>query len=191
MGNLAYDDIGLLNGLANNDRRAIQQIYNTYQPILTKWMVTRGGSENDAIDIFQESLVVLFEKAKDPAFCLTVKLSTYLFAIFKRIWFKKSKHYNDTIFIDPTPDEDTEGLTFTSNYEEDLAAHFEKEADFTKLTAALDELGGSCSDLLKAFYIQNKSMQDIATEFKYTNAENAKTQKYKCLTRLKKIFFSK
>ncbi len=33
-------------------------------------------------------------------------------------------------------------------------------------------------------------MQEIAEVFKYTNAENAKTQKYKCLTRLKKIFFT-
>jgi hypothetical protein len=34
------------------------------------------------------------------------------------------------------------------------------------------------------------NMQEIATSFGYTNAENAKTQKYKCLMRLKKIFFS-
>jgi hypothetical protein len=33
-------------------------------------------------------------------------------------------------------------------------------------------------------------MQEIATDFKYTNADNAKTQKYKCLVRLKKIFFA-
>jgi hypothetical protein len=33
-------------------------------------------------------------------------------------------------------------------------------------------------------------MQEICTEFGYTNADNAKTQKYKCLTRLKKLFFT-
>jgi len=44
--------------------------------------------------------------------------------------------------------------------------------------------------LLDAFYLQKKSMVDIANSFGYTNADNAKTQKYKCLTRLKKIFFA-
>jgi hypothetical protein len=33
-------------------------------------------------------------------------------------------------------------------------------------------------------------MQEIALSFGYTNAENAKNQKYKCLMRLKKIFFT-
>ena len=32
-------------------------------------------------------------------------------------------------------------------------------------------------------------MSEIAKEFGYTNADNAKNQKYKCLMRLKKIFF--
>jgi hypothetical protein len=51
-------------------------------------------------------------------------------------------------------------------------------------------LGEPCKSLLHAFYIEKKSMQEIAGSFGYTNAENAKTQKYKCLMRLKKIFFS-
>ena len=33
-------------------------------------------------------------------------------------------------------------------------------------------------------------MNVIAQEFGYTNADNAKTQKYKCLVRLKKLFFA-
>jgi hypothetical protein len=51
-------------------------------------------------------------------------------------------------------------------------------------------LGEPCKSLLEAFYIEKKNMQEIAVGFGYTNAENAKTQKYKCLMRLKKIFFS-
>jgi hypothetical protein len=54
----------------------------------------------------------------------------------------------------------------------------------------LDKLGDPCSKMLKAFYFNKKSMQEICTEFGYTNADNAKTQKYKCLTRLKKLFFT-
>jgi hypothetical protein len=51
-------------------------------------------------------------------------------------------------------------------------------------------LGEPCKTLLEAFYVQKKNMQEIASAFGYTNAENAKTQKYKCLLRLRKIFFS-
>jgi hypothetical protein len=55
---------------------------------------------------------------------------------------------------------------------------------------AIQGLGEPCKSLLEAFYLQKMNMQEIAGSFRYTNAENAKTQKYKCLMRLKKIFFS-
>ena len=52
------------------------------------------------------------------------------------------------------------------------------------------KLGEPCKSLLEAFYIEKRSMPEIAAHFGYTNADNAKTQKYKCLMRLKKIFFA-
>ena len=56
---------------------------------------------------------------------------------------------------------------------------------------SLIELGEPCSELIKDFYINKLSMEQIAEKFGYTNADNAKTQKYKCLQRLKKYFFEK
>ena len=55
---------------------------------------------------------------------------------------------------------------------------------------ALNSLGEPCKSLLEAFYMEKKSMDQIALIFGYTNADNAKNQKYKCLMRLKKLFFS-
>ena len=74
-------------------------------------------------------------------------------------------------------------------YEEDINAHQEREEHYRQLNAALRRLGEPCSSLLKAYYQHDKSMQDIAAEFGYTNSDNAKTQKYKCLARLKKLFY--
>jgi hypothetical protein len=73
-------------------------------------------------------------------------------------------------------------------YEEDILEAKEKEIQFERLGAAMNLLGEPCRSLLTAFYMERKSMMDIATEFGYTNPDNAKTQKYKCLNRLKKIF---
>ena len=55
---------------------------------------------------------------------------------------------------------------------------------------ALGSLGEPCKSLIEAYYIHKKGMADIAEEFGYTNADNAKNQKYKCLMRLKKLFFA-
>ncbi len=54
---------------------------------------------------------------------------------------------------------------------------------------SLDQLGEPCKTILRDFYLYNKSMEEITDKFGYTNADNAKTQKYKCLQRLKALFF--
>jgi RNA polymerase sigma factor (sigma-70 family) len=182
-----YTDTELLEGLASGDRNAIVTLYKLYHNVLTKWILSRGGLESDAEDVFQEALVVVFEKSKSPEFCLTCKLSTYLFAISKRLWFKKMEKSAPYI---PLNEEGEEEGRKSGAYEEDLEIHLEKEEQFEQLGKSMDQLGEPCKSLLHAFYVEGKNMQEIAAHFHYTNAENAKTQKYKCLNRLKKIYFS-
>ena len=53
----------------------------------------------------------------------------------------------------------------------------------------MENLGEPCKTILKDFYIYKLSMEEISDKFGYTNSDNAKTQKYKCLQRLKRTFF--
>ncbi len=179
-----FTDTELLQGLAEGKRDAVAALYTQYHSILIKWIIARGGSEADAEDVFQEALVVLYEKSRLAEFCLTCKLSTYLLAICTRLWYKKNQ--KNAFFTQLIEEGESEEDTFT----EDIEAHEEKELQYERLEEALNQLGEPCSALLKAFYIKKQNMQQIAAEFQYTNAENAKTQKYKCLNRLRKIFLS-
>ena len=74
--------------------------------------------------------------------------------------------------------------------EEEIEAHERRNAEFEMMDKAIISLGEPCKSLLEAYYLQKQNMQEIAVNFGYTNAENAKNQKYKCLMRLKKIFFT-
>jgi hypothetical protein len=58
------------------------------------------------------------------------------------------------------------------------------------MEASMEKIGEPCKTILEDYYIHRKSMLEIADRFGYTNAENAKNQKYKCLMRLKKLFFA-
>lgn len=53
---------------------------------------------------------------------------------------------------------------------------------------ALAGLGNPCTAILELFYYENKSMKDITEILSYNNEKTTKTQKYKCLQRLKKAF---
>ena len=74
--------------------------------------------------------------------------------------------------------------------EDELEHHEKQNADFNLMEATMAKIGEPCKSLLEAYYIHKKPMQEIAEFFGYTNADNAKTQKYKCLVRLKKLFFA-
>lgn len=179
-------DALLLEGIAAGDSGALQQVYKVYYPQWQKWMMAKGGAEVDAEDVFQESLVVVYHKACDPEFVLTAALGTYIFAVAKRLWYRKLEQQQR---LDIDGWQNDIGHLGDSGYQADVEAHWEQEEQFRSMYAALEELGAPCSQLLKAFYIEGRSMQQISELLAYSNAETAKTQKYKCLSRLKKVFF--
>ncbi len=176
----------LLADIARGDRRATTEVYNEYVDLITRWIQKNGGTATDAADVYQEAIMVLFEKAHDEAFRLSCRIGTYLFAVSKYIWYKKLQQQQKapSSLGDAGADEKEDWA-----YEDDIKAHNERENHYQQLNDALSQLGEPCSSLLKAFYHHDKSMQQIAAEFGYSNPDNAKTQKYKCLERLRKIFY--
>ena len=177
----------LLAAYAAGERIATEKIYNQQFPIVNGWLLKNGGNENDAADIFQEAMVILFEKAQQETFRLTCRIGTYVFAVSKHLWYKKLQKQQKQ----PGSLPDNAGMDEQMDwaYEDEINVHHEREVHYEQLNAALGQLGEPCSSLLKAFYHQDKSMNEIAADFGYTNPDNAKTQKYKCLARLRKIFY--
>jgi RNA polymerase sigma factor (sigma-70 family) len=174
----------LLKGLADNEKQAIEQIYRDNYNTIQAFILNNNGGMDDARDVFQEAMIVLYEKAQSADFELTCQLKTYIYSVCRRLWLKKlaqMQRYNNGYL---------EKLEETVPVEEDLEQHEKKDADFILMETAMSKIGEPCKSLLDAYYIQKKHMQQIAAEFGYTNADNAKTQKYKCLMRLKKLFFA-
>ncbi len=177
----------LLAEFAIGERPATEKIYKQHFKIINGWIIKNGGSSQDAADVFQEAMMVMYEKAQAEAFRLQCRIGTYLFAISKNLWLKKlrDEDRSPAMLSREVGSEDGPDLA----YEDDLNIHREREVHYELLSGALEQLGEPCKSLLSAFYRYNKNMQEIAQDFGYTNPENAKTQKYKCLARLRKLFY--
>ncbi len=181
--NLSEEEKQLLVGLANKDNQIIELIYKENYSMITNLVINNNGSSDDAADIFQEGMIVLFEKSKQPGFELHCQLKTYLYSVCRRLWLKKlQQQKKGGVKI-----EDIEQVI---SVEEDMDLHERNQVNFTIMENAMSKIGEPCKSLLEAYYIHKKPMHQIADEFSYTNADNAKTQKYKCLVRLKKLFFA-
>ena len=53
-------DIDLLKGLAKQDSNAIDQIYRSNFKMVQNLILNNKGNADDAADIFQESMIVLY-----------------------------------------------------------------------------------------------------------------------------------
>jgi len=173
----------LLEGLATRDRRAVETIYKENFNMVQALIINNNGSADDAKDIFQETMIVLFEKVRSSGFELNCQIKTFVYSVARRLWLKRLQQQNRYT----APGDSMESVV---PVEEDLDAHDQRNAEFEMMEKAINNLGEPCKSLLEAYYLQNQSMQEIAASFGYTNADNAKNQKYKCLVRLKKIFFT-
>ncbi|WP_439649221.1 RNA polymerase sigma factor [Hufsiella ginkgonis] len=169
-------------GLLNGSKETLNELYKAYFPMVMQLVITNNGDEDDAKDIFQETVIVLYNKVQQGNFELSSKLKTFIYSVARRLWLKKltllaRKSGSIRDFEDILP------------VEQDLEQHEEKDEQFRMMGLALGKLGEPCKTIIEDFYIHNNSMQDICEKFGYTNADNAKNQKYKCLQRLKKLFF--
>ena len=181
------DDAALLAAIRAGDERALARLYRQHWPMISHFVLQNSGSDDDAQDVYQEGVMVFYEKVRDGSLELSCQIKTYLYAVCRRIWLKRltSKSRFGVRLLD-----DEEHLARPqTGAEDDLQAAEEQERRFELMNEALLRLGEPCRSLLEGFYLLDKSMQELTADFGYTNADNAKTQKYKCLLRLKKLFF--
>jgi len=177
-----YHQDTLLQGLAKQDRKAIETIYKENFNLIQALVLNNNGSTEDAKDIFQEAMIVLYQKVQSGNFELNCQLKTFVYSVCRRLWLKRLMQQNRYALFENHAD--------VVIVDEELEDHEQKDAAFDNMEKAMNRLGEPCKSLLEAFYLQKKGMQEIAVSFGYTNSDNAKTQKYKCLVRLKKLFFS-
>ncbi|HWR33142.1 MAG TPA: sigma-70 family RNA polymerase sigma factor [Chitinophagaceae bacterium] len=181
--NPANNEKTLLEGLAVSDKKAVETIYRENFNMIQSLVINNNGSSDDAKDIFQEAMIVLYEKARSGNFELNCQIKTFVYSVSRRLWLKRLQQQNR--FSAPG-----DSIDAVVPVDEDIEGHDRRNAEFDMMENAISHLGEPCKSLIEAYYLQKQNMQEIAARFGYTNADNAKNQKYKCLMRLKKIFFT-
>ena len=174
-----------IEGLRLSDNAVIRSVYKKFYPAIMRMVLNNNGTEQEAKDVFQESVLVLYHHVQKQNFILSCALQTYLYSVAKRLWLKQIHKKSSTLKLD---ERFYEGDDF-AEAESEVDVYEEREQNLDKMHESIASLGEPCKTLLTDFYMARLGMDEIAEKFGYTNADNAKNQKYKCLQRLKKIFF--
>jgi len=148
------------------------------------WAVSTGNCDpNEAIDIFQVSVIILYENVISGKIDRLDNLKAYLFRIgknklmehFRRL----KKHEHKRIDCD---------LLLKYSFEEVYKVEEHQIDHIEFMHQSIIKLGDPCKSILQAFYFHKKNMDEIAANLDYKNSNTVKSKKFKCIQRLKKIF---
>ena len=155
-----------------NREKPIKVLYLEFPKVKGKIIAT-GGNEIISEEIFNDALVLLIEKVSDRKFELTSKLSTYLFGIARLLWMNELRRQNKSREL-----EWSDTLIVSAS---DIGYDFEKEERLKRIEEMMEVISDKCKEILRRFYYQSNSMQEIAEALGSSSVNSAKTQKYKCL----------
>jgi len=162
----------LLERLEQGDREVLVELYRENERMIKKYVLENNGDTQDAEDLLQEALVVLWQNARKPDFKLEAKASTYLFAVVRNLWLKQlDKRKRNTKL------EDSHEQTKKT---EDKHATF----DLALVRKELNSMGDLCRKILLMYFFDGYDMKTIAEANNLSNANTAKSKKYQCLKEL-------
>lgn len=173
-----HKDDRYIQGIRSNNSVILEEIYQKHSKAIIKLVIDNNGTIDDARDVIQESLIVIFKKARDKDFQLTSSFLTYFYAIARHVWWKmlKKKRSNE-VSID-----ENLGLIEESNVE--AAIHKREKHSF--YLSKLKELGDQCQQLLQ-YHTQGKKVKEIVQLMGFSSEGYARKRKFKCKEQLIKL----
>lgn len=173
---LRMKDAEVLDRIKSGDESAMDYLYRKYYRMMVKMVRKNSGTEDEARDIYQDALIVFWQKARRDDFVLTARISTFLYSVCNNLWLKeldrKSRHSR----------EEAEGS---------VTHDHEKGERIKAIRECMQDLGDTCRKVLSYYYFDGLSMKDIALKLGFANAETAKTKKYKCKKSLDELVRSR
>ena len=159
------DDREILSRIKKGDETAIDWLYRKHYRMMLKMITRNSGTEDEAKDIFQDALIVFWEKVTSDKLTLTSKISTYLYSICQNLWRKE---------LDRKGKHSTEQVERADSFDPD------RQERIDIINKCIAGMGESCRQILTYYYFDNLSMTDIAEKMGLANSDTAKTKKYKC-----------
>ena len=160
-----------------DENQALKDIYRLYRKECLSFVRRKFGlSAEDATDVFQQSVLVLYHNtASGKLTSLTTDIKAYLYGILRLKALEAMRSTSKTIY--------PEDLNATLASVPDVPADEESEM-VAVIKLLLPQLGLSCRQLLDQFYYKGLSISEIAAMGNYSGTDSVKTQKFKCIKRL-------
>lgn len=173
----------ILDGIINNNSFIIQYVYRKFFVMVRDYILNHGGREEDARDIFQDGIMVIYEQRKNNDLKIKSGFSTYLYAICRHKWLNTRRNSGKLIY------NEMKDLNFEME-KKGLGNHFREieELNFKEARARVyqkhfDKLSEECRKLLRMM-AEGLSVKEIQLRFNYKSEGFAYKKRSICKSRL-------
>jgi RNA polymerase sigma factor (sigma-70 family) len=173
-------DSRILDGIRRGDEGALVELFHGSERAVTSMVLRNSGTSDDARDVLQEAIVVLWERIRNGRYEQSAKLGTFVFATARNLWLQRLARRRREIPHSPDPPD----VPDESGSPLDMLV----ESDEARLVAeALAGLGEPCRSLLLFWYWEELTLEEIAKRMGYANTDTVKSKKYQCKKGLEKL----
>ncbi len=185
-----HSDKSILVGIKNRKDSTLEYLYKEYYPQVQRVVNKHGGDEQDARDLFQEALIIIFNKLNDNSLVIKTSFHNYFIVLCRFIWFRQNNINNDNDSAGETEHE-SQSVDTSAGQLNDIPT----ETVYRELQTNLYEkiyqrhyrkLGGDCKTVLKMFF-KKRTFREIADRMNYANEDYARRKKYLCMQQLMKM----
>ncbi|WP_185154240.1 RNA polymerase sigma factor [Fulvivirga sp. M361] len=157
---------------AGKNDKAIALLYKSEFKKIASMVRSRGGDEEDAKDVFQDTVLVFYRQLKLGRYNESYEVGAFIFTIARNLWINKLKKDGRLT--------DLEEVAGKLTDEEDVLEQVLTSEREKKVNLLFAQLGETCRKLLVLAYYQNLSMTEIALKMGFKSEDVAKSKKYKC-----------
>jgi len=169
-----YSNLELLNGIRRNDTIVLQYIYKNFYSKINFFIKKNSGDDDDANDIFQEAIIIIFRKLKSEDLVLDCSFETFLYSICRFLWLKqleKRKLEKEKIKDNHEYNEDL--------YDDGLESVVDQNERYRLYQKHFTNLGKDCQKVLQ-LYLDKVPLKNIAQIMGFKSEKYAKKRKFKC-----------
>jgi len=170
-----YIEESLLEGIRLHDSDTLEYIYKKFYPSVKAFVNNNSGNDDDARDVFQEAIVVIFRKVNDESFAITCSFKTYVYAIVKNLWLKELEKRK------------TSGVTLKTEGDFEVAEETPIDGSFGDPKSERYKLyqkhfltlSEDCQKVLRLFFAK-QSLKEISQIMGFGSEKYAKKRKFQC-----------
>ncbi|MCF6342340.1 MAG: sigma-70 family RNA polymerase sigma factor [Bacteroidales bacterium] len=175
----------ILQGIIDNDSKVIQYIYKKYFESIKGFVLKHSGTKEDAWDVFQDGIIVIYEQIKGDKLALKNTFHTYFFTVCKYTWLKVLRERDKKYYEQVESSKEIEQISL-HDYKLEFDELIEKEKRVKLYNANFLKISIECQKLLK-LVAEGCSIQEIANSFNYKSVGFAYKKRRICKERLIKL----